>query len=164
VVVGPDVTLGEFMDNIMFSERHTTYPVVADGRPVGLLPFRCVANVPRNEWDTRHVRDCQLGLDEAPVLREDEEAVDVLAELSTSRGHALVVSNSHLAGIVSTSDLVRALEARPRRRVARTRALARVGCANSVDLVSCARGVGRSTGFALLEVAQRGRVRKGAKN
>jgi Zn-dependent protease/CBS domain-containing protein len=118
VVVGPDVTLGEFMDNIMFSGRHTTYPVVADGRPVGLLPFRCVANVPRNEWDTRHVRDCQLGLDEVPVLREDEEAVDALAELSTSRGgHGLVVSNGHLAGIVSTSDLARALEARPRRRV-----------------------------------------------
>jgi predicted transcriptional regulator len=118
VVVRPDVTLGEFMDNIMFSERHTTYPVVADGRPVGLLPFRCVANVPRKEWDTRRVRDCQLGLDEVPVLREDEEAVDALAELSTSRGgHGLVVSNSHLAGIVSTSDLARALEARPRRGV-----------------------------------------------
>jgi Zn-dependent protease/CBS domain-containing protein len=117
VVVGPDVTLGEFMDNIMLSERHTTYPVVADGRLVGLLPFRCVSSVPRNEWDTRHVRDCQLGLDEVPVLREDEEAVDALAELSTSRGgHGLVVSNSHLAGIVSTSDLARALEARPRRR------------------------------------------------
>ena len=120
VVVGPDMTLGEFMDNIMVSERHNTYPVVADGRPVGLLPFRCVANVPRNEWDTRHVRDCQLGLDEVPVLREDEEAVDALAELSTSRGgHALVVANSHLAGIVSTSDLARALEARPRRRTPR---------------------------------------------
>ena len=25
----------------MFSERHTTYPVVADGRPVGLLPSMC---------------------------------------------------------------------------------------------------------------------------
>jgi CBS domain-containing protein len=74
--------------------------------------------VPRNEWDTRRVRDCQLGLDEVPVLREDEEAVDALAELSTSRGgHGLVVSNSHLAGIVSTSDLARALEARPRRGV-----------------------------------------------
>src|SRR5512132_2434982 len=118
VVVSPDTTLGEYMDNIMFSERHTTYPVVADGRPVGLLPFRCVANVPRKEWDTRRVRDCQLGLDEVPVLREDEEAVDALAELSTSRGgHGLVVSNSHLAGIVSTSDLARALEARPRRGV-----------------------------------------------
>jgi Zn-dependent protease len=44
VVVSPDTTLGEFMDNIMFSRRHTTYPVVADGKPVGLLPFRCVAN------------------------------------------------------------------------------------------------------------------------
>jgi CBS-domain-containing membrane protein len=49
VVVSPDTTLGEFMDNIVFSRRHTTYPVVADGKAVGLLPFRCVANVPRAE-------------------------------------------------------------------------------------------------------------------
>jgi predicted transcriptional regulator len=116
VVVSPDATLGEFMDTIMFSRRHTTYPVVAHGKAVGLLPFRCVANVPRADWDVRRVRDCLVSLDEVPVLREDEDAVDALAELSQSAGgHGLVVSNGSLAGIVSTSDLARALEARPRR-------------------------------------------------
>jgi Zn-dependent protease/CBS domain-containing protein len=116
VVVSADTTLGDFMDNVMLSQRHTTYPVVDDGRPVGLLPFRCVANVPRGEWDRRRVRDCLIALDEVPVLREDEEAVDALAELSQSAGgHALVVANGGLAGIVSTSDLARALEARRRR-------------------------------------------------
>jgi len=115
VVVSPDTTLGEFMDSIMVSQRHTTYPVVEDGKPVGLLPFRCVANVPRGEWDVRRVRDCLIPLDEVPVLREGEEAVDALAELSQSAGgHGLVVSNGGLAGIVSTSDLARALEARRR--------------------------------------------------
>jgi predicted transcriptional regulator len=115
VVVGPDSTLGEFMDNVMYSRRHTTYPVVANGRAVGLLPFRCVANVPRNEWDERRVRDCLISLDRVPVLREDEDAVDALAELSQSDGgHGLVLSNGALAGIVSTSDLARALEARRR--------------------------------------------------
>src|SRR6185295_14855014 len=44
VVVSPDTTLGEFMDTIVLSRRHTTYPVVENGRAVGLLPFRCVAN------------------------------------------------------------------------------------------------------------------------
>jgi CBS domain-containing protein len=84
---------------------------------VGLLPFRCVANVPRAEWDERGVRDCLVPLDEVPVLREDEDAVDALAELSQSAGgHGLVVSNGGLAGIVSSSDLARALQARPRRR------------------------------------------------
>jgi CBS domain-containing protein len=117
VVVSPDTTLGELMDNFMLSRRHTTYPVVADGKPVGLLPFRCVANVPRGEWDVRRVRDCLIPLDEVPVLRENEDAVDALAELSESAGgHGLVVSNGGLAGIVSTGDLARALETRPRRR------------------------------------------------
>jgi Zn-dependent protease len=117
VVVSPDTTLGEFMDKTMFSRRHTTYPVVADGKPVGLLPFRCVANVPRDQWDASRVRDCLVSLDEVPVLRENEDAVDALAELSQSAGgHGLVVSNGGLAGIVSTSDLARALEARRRRR------------------------------------------------
>jgi Zn-dependent protease/CBS domain-containing protein len=116
VVVTPDTTLGEFMDKIMLSQRHTTYPVVDDHKPVGLLPFRCVANVPRSEWDVRRVRDCLISLDKVPVLREGEDAVDALAELSQSAGgHGLVVSNGGLAGIISTSDLARALEARRRR-------------------------------------------------
>src|SRR5262245_48897293 len=116
VVVSPDTTLGDFMDSIMFSQRHTTYPVVDHGKPVGLLPFRCVANVPRSQWDVRRVRDCLISLDEVPVLREGEDAVDALAELSqSSDGHGLVVSIGGLAGIVSTSDLARALEARARR-------------------------------------------------
>jgi Zn-dependent protease/CBS domain-containing protein len=118
VVVSPDTTLGQFMDNVMFSQRHTTYPVVEDGRPVGLLPFRCVANVPRSEWDRRRVRDCLIPLDKVPVLQQNEEAVDALAELTQAAGgHGLVVSNGGLAGIVSTSDLARALEARRRRTV-----------------------------------------------
>jgi Zn-dependent protease/CBS domain-containing protein len=113
VVVSPDTTLGEFMDKIVLSQRHTTYPVVDDDKPVGLLPFRCVASVPRGEWDVRRVRDCLISLDKVPVLGEVEDAVDALAELSQSAGgHGLVVSNGGLAGIISTSDLARALEAR----------------------------------------------------
>jgi Zn-dependent protease/CBS domain-containing protein len=116
VAVSPDITLGEFMDNVVLSRRHTTYPVVDEGKPVGLLPFRCVSKVPRSEWDVRRVRDCLIPLDEVPVVREGEDAVDALAELSeSSGGHGLVVSNGALAGIVSTSDLARALEARRRR-------------------------------------------------
>src|SRR5919109_347059 len=57
VTVPPDITLGRFMDDVVWQRRHTTYPVVEDGRALGLLPFRCVAEVPRGEWDERLVRD-----------------------------------------------------------------------------------------------------------
>ncbi len=117
VTVPPDLTLGRFMDDVVWRRRHTTYPVVEGGRAVGLLPFRCVAEVPRAEWDVRLVRDCMLGLDEVPLLQPDEEAIDALALVSQSSvRRGLVLEDGRLAGLLSITDLARALEAAPRRR------------------------------------------------
>jgi Zn-dependent protease len=49
VAVPADMTLGRVVDEIMSPRRYTTYPVLDDGRVVGLLPFRSVAQVPRTE-------------------------------------------------------------------------------------------------------------------
>jgi CBS domain-containing protein len=117
VTVPPDLTLGKFMDDVVWEQRHTTYPVVEDGRAVGLLPFRRVAEVPRGEWDEQRVRDRMLGSDEVPVLDPDGDAEDALAELGeASINRGLVLSGERLVGFLSMSDLARALEAKPRRR------------------------------------------------
>jgi Zn-dependent protease/CBS domain-containing protein len=111
VTVDADSTLGRFMDEVARSHhRFTTYPVLAGGAPVGLLAFARVAAVPRSEWDTRRVRDAMIPLDQVPLLTEDERAVDALAELSAGVNRGLVVDNEHLAGLLSITDLVRALE------------------------------------------------------
>jgi len=111
VTVEVDSTLGRFMDQVAWSHRFTTYPVLDGGSPVGLLAFASVAAVPRSEWDTRRVRDTMLPIDEVPQLTEDERAVDALAELSAPRAsRALVVDDGHLAGLLSVTDLARALE------------------------------------------------------
>jgi Zn-dependent protease/CBS domain-containing protein len=111
VTVGADSTIGRFMDDVAWSHRFTTYPVVDGDRPVGLLAFASVAAVPRSDWDTRHVRDTMIPLDEVPLLTEDELAVDALQELSAPTGNrALVIDNGHLAGLLSITDIARALE------------------------------------------------------
>jgi CBS domain-containing protein len=114
VVVDPDVTVGRFMDEVASSRRFTTYPVVDNGRPIGLLAFRSVAAIPRAEWDVRRVRESMIPLDEVPLLTEDEKAVDALADLSSRPGQnrGLVVNNGDLDGLLSITDLARALEAR----------------------------------------------------
>jgi CBS domain-containing protein len=93
--------------------------VLDQGKPVGLLAFRSVAAVPRNEWDVRRVRDVMIPRDQLPLLAEDEPAIDALAELSgrdVNRG--LVVDDGRLAGFLSITDLARALEVgRPSRPV-----------------------------------------------
>jgi Zn-dependent protease len=111
VIVDADSTIGRLMDDVAWSHRFTTYPVLDGGKPVGLLTFASVAAVPRSDWDTRRVRDTMIPLDQVPLLTEDEKAVDALAELAApSANRGLVVDNGHLAGLLSITDLARALE------------------------------------------------------
>jgi Zn-dependent protease/CBS domain-containing protein len=113
VTVDGDLTVGRFMDEVARSRRFTTYPVVDAGRPIGLLAFSSVAALPRSEWDTRRVRDAMIPLDRVPLLTEDATAVDALTALSApTSNRGLVVENGHLAGLLSITDLTRALEMR----------------------------------------------------
>jgi Zn-dependent protease/predicted transcriptional regulator len=109
-VVSPELSLGRFMDDVVWSQRHTTYPVVEDGRPVGLLPFRCVAEIPRSEWETRTVRECMLPRNAVPLLEEEMGLADALAELGQGVGRGLVVDDGRLVGFLSITDVARALE------------------------------------------------------
>jgi Zn-dependent protease/CBS domain-containing protein len=115
VTVDADSTIGRFMDDVAWARRFTTYPVLEAGRPIGLLVFGSVAAVPRSSWDTRRVRDTMISIDRVPQLTEDEQAVDALADLSASVNRGLVVDEEHLAGLLSITDLARALEVRARR-------------------------------------------------
>jgi Zn-dependent protease/CBS domain-containing protein len=113
------MSLGDFMDEIVWTKRYTTYPVTENGRAVGLLPFRCVAQIPRREWDERSVRDCMLSRDEVPVFDEDDELVDVASDLVEGPGRGLVLDGDRLVGFLSRTDLARALETGGLRRRAR---------------------------------------------
>jgi Zn-dependent protease/CBS domain-containing protein len=109
--VRDDLSLGRFMDEVLASRRFTTYPVVHDGRAVGLLPFRSVAEIPRSDWDGRTVGDCMLRLDQVPVLAPKNQIVDVLDELGESDvQRALVLEDGRLVGLLSITDLARALQ------------------------------------------------------
>jgi Zn-dependent protease/CBS domain-containing protein len=122
VTVDPDLTVGGFMDEVARSRRFTTYPVVdRSGRPLGLLAFRSVAAIPRSEWDGRRVRESMIPLDHVPLLAEGTRAVDALADLSSrpDANRGLVVDDGHLAGLLSITDLARALQARRPPRPAR---------------------------------------------
>jgi Zn-dependent protease/CBS domain-containing protein len=109
--VRQDMSLGRFMDDVVWSRRFTTYPVVDNGQAVGLLPFRRVAEIPRGDWDGRTVRDCMLRLDQIPVLAPEDQVVDALEQLGESdvkRG--LVLDDGRLVGLISITDLARALQ------------------------------------------------------
>jgi Zn-dependent protease/predicted transcriptional regulator len=113
VTARPEATIGEFMDDTVWNRRYTTYPVTENGHVLGLLPFRCVAEVPRREWDQRRVRDCMLPLERVPVVSPDDELIDAAGELSEDDLHrALVLEDGRLVGLLSATDVARALQLR----------------------------------------------------
>jgi len=113
VTIDADATIAEVVDTIAWPPHFTAYPVLEAGRPVGLLPVGSIAAIPRSAWDRERIRNVMIPIDQLPRLSEDEKAVDALAALSGQRAHrGLVVDNGHLAGLLSMSDLARALEAR----------------------------------------------------
>jgi Zn-dependent protease/CBS domain-containing protein len=117
VTVRDDLTISRFMDEIVWKSRHTTYPVTDNWHALGLLPFRRVAEVPRTEWDSRTVRDCMLPLEQVPVVSPDEELFDAAAELAESDiNRALVIDGDRFVGLLSATDVARALEIRRARR------------------------------------------------
>ena len=119
VTVDADLNLGQFMDEIAPSRRYTTYPVIEEGSPIGLLAFRSVASIPRDQWNERTVRRAMIPRQDVPLLDKDDAAIDALVELSESDvNRGLVIENGRLAGLLSITDLARALEAtRPARPV-----------------------------------------------
>jgi Zn-dependent protease len=117
VSVPPALTLGQFMDTVVWTRQYTTYPVLDGDRFAGLLPFRCVAKVPRAEWDRRTVAECMLPPETVPALSPDDALVDALADLSESdAGRGVVLEDGRFAGLLSISDLMRALEVGAARR------------------------------------------------
>jgi Zn-dependent protease/CBS domain-containing protein len=113
VTARPDMTIAQFIDDVAWRTRFATYPVMDNGNVVGLLPLRCVADVPRSDWEIRTVRECMKRRDEVPVVHEDDDlftAAGALAESDLSR--AIVLDGERFAGLLSWSDVRRVLELR----------------------------------------------------
>ena len=95
------------------AHRHVAYPVLDDGRPVGLISFRSVLAVPRESWGETRVGEAMAPLEDLPALTAEmplEEAVQRLSDSESNR--ALVLVDHRLAGLLSITDATRLLEAR----------------------------------------------------
>ncbi|MDW3223850.1 MAG: site-2 protease family protein [Paracoccaceae bacterium] len=112
IVVGPDMTLAEFVNHIML-EKHVSFaPVIEDGILLGHIDASVLSGIDRENWANTRVCDVFVGLDSEAITQADVPIPDLLETISrTGRRKFMVVSDHDLLGIVTLSDLTRYLKA-----------------------------------------------------
>jgi Zn-dependent protease/CBS domain-containing protein len=111
VTVPASATVAQFLTDYLPRHRHSAFPVVADGQTTGLVTVHRAGQVPPGEQGHTTLGDVACPLADVARATPDEPVSDVLSRLNEcSEGRALVFTGDQLTGIISPTDISRALE------------------------------------------------------
>ncbi|KKJ98509.1 site-2 protease family protein [Micromonospora sp. HK10] len=106
-----EMTVADFVDHYLFAYRHSALPLTEDGRPVGLVTLDRVRGIPADRRAGTTLAEVSCRADELVLASPDEQLSDLLPRLTEcADGRALVVTDQRLVGIVSPSDISRAVQ------------------------------------------------------
>ena len=106
--VTPDTSVADLLGR-MFTERHTGYPVVENGRPVGVVTLGDAQSVKEVERDAYQVEEVMSRDTES--ASPDTSAMDALEQMQEAGvGRLLVMEDGELVGLLSRTDLMTALD------------------------------------------------------
>jgi len=106
ITVDGGMSIGEFVDSVVGHRHFTTYPVVQGGHVSGLLPFRRLAAVPRDQWDSVTLAERMVPLAEVPVVDERDDLTDAIREVASGDlKRALVTDGALITGLFSITDV-----------------------------------------------------------
>jgi Zn-dependent protease/CBS domain-containing protein len=111
-VVGPAwFTVDGFLERFAAHHRHVAFPVREfDGRLAGLVTLDALRRVPPERRGSVRVSELARPLGQVVVARPEDPAVEVAAKLAmAAQPLALVLDADRLVGVVSPTDLARAV-------------------------------------------------------
>jgi Zn-dependent protease len=105
-VIDPDLTLEAFVNEFLLRSAQSAWPVVEDGKTVGLITFDDVQACSENDRVTQTVRDLMNPIDAR--LSPDLGGRDALRALAESERDPLpVMKGEHIVGLLHRGDITR---------------------------------------------------------
>jgi Zn-dependent protease len=107
VMVPGELSLEGLAHDFMLGERHTRYPVVEDGKVIGLVSLADVKDVHRSEWPLVTVADVADRDLESMLVEGDAMLDSVLERLAGDKpGALLVLRDGLIVGILTRADII----------------------------------------------------------
>jgi len=112
VTIDEKVTVTEAVDKYFLTRHHSSFPITAHGRVIGILSLRHVRELGKDQWPATLVKDLMTRLTPEQTLSPDESALSAIGKLASGAvGRCPVLDAAgKLVGIVSKSDIIKVLE------------------------------------------------------
>ncbi len=113
VAVDADLNLREIVEHYFLKYPYKAYPIMRDGRFLGLLTLRSLQSQPRDQWDTLRAGDLVSQGGRIPSVHSHEPALIALRKLAESGQSRLpVIDDGHLVGLFCGRDVMDLMEIR----------------------------------------------------
>ena len=111
VVVSPELTLSEFVNQVMLKHRISFAPVVADGVLIGFMDRDVLAAIDRDNWTSTRIGDVFAGLDVAATIAPDMPVEKLMRQIAqTGTRKFMVVEDHKLKGVITLANLIGSLQ------------------------------------------------------
>jgi len=113
LTVPPDITIQQVVSDYFLVHPHGGYPVVKDGKLLGLITLHCVRAVPKEMRGYETVEKAMISLEHTKMAQPNLSALDALQKMAREKvSRLLVTENGQLLGLVSRGDLMRTIQTR----------------------------------------------------
>jgi predicted transcriptional regulator len=110
IMVTPDLTVRQLIEDFFYRHHHKAFPVVQNGRLLGCVTADSLRHTDRARWESLTVRDVMIPCPPESIVSPSTDALDALMRMQRSgNGWLLVAANGELCGILSLSDMLQIL-------------------------------------------------------
>ncbi len=108
VSVPPDLTISQLIHDYFLHYAYRGFPVVENGRVLGIVSVAAVRQVPREVYDNRRVSDIMTPVQENHLIEANASLAEALVKMSREEQERLLVfQGNRLAGLVTKTGLLR---------------------------------------------------------
>jgi Zn-dependent protease/CBS domain-containing protein len=110
IVTPPGIDLRQWVEGYVYRHHHRAFPVVQDGKLMGLVTTDALRDIPREDWDRHTVGEVMrtdMGAFTIPPSADALRALEKMQRTGSSR--LIVADGDRLVGLVSLRDLLRFL-------------------------------------------------------
>jgi len=113
LAVTPDITVQQLVSDYLLVHPHGGYPVMKDGRLLGLVTLQSARAIPQELRVTQTVAQAMVPLERAPTVQPTQPAWDALQRMARERTEIMLVTDGgQLLGVVTRDDLMKSIRTR----------------------------------------------------